>query len=160
MGRSGACGAFPARPRNPRDAVGRTIGAALGAGADMRIGVLGEREGCGDTAVMGTEGLERLELERERCAPGDTIGGRVPAGAVLRAVDLVRVERSPTSTLEFTAASVAPLADGAFALTVPADAPPTVQGQRCSLVWRVRARAGEYPEHSDARRTLEIACRS
>ncbi|MDX6538713.1 MAG: hypothetical protein QOI71_323 [Gaiellales bacterium] len=102
----------------------------------------------------------QLMLERERFAPGDSIRGRVARAELVSAIDLVRVEASPTSTLEFTAASVAPRSDGAFALTVPADAPPSVQGRQCSLVWRVRARAGEFPDHSDARRTLEIACPS
>ena len=72
----------------------------------------------------------------------------------------MRVESSPASTLEFTAASAAPRTDGAFALTVPDDAPPSVAGERCSLVWRVRARTSELPQLSDARRTLEIACPS
>ena len=63
-------------------------------------------------------------------------------------------------TLEFTAASVAPGADGRFALTVPDDTPPSVAGRRCALTWRVRARTSEYPQSSDARHTLEIACPS
>ena len=41
----------------------------------------------------------------------------------------MRVEASPAATLEFTAASVAPGGDGAFALTVPEDAPPSVAGR-------------------------------
>jgi hypothetical protein len=103
-------------------------------------------------------GGSQLELERERFAPGDPIRGRIVSAGSVVAVDLVRVEASPTATLEFTAASAAPRSDGTFALTVPPDAPPSVQGRQCSLVWRLRARAGEFPRHSDARRTLEIAC--
>ena len=76
------------------------------------------------------------------------------------AVDLVRVESSPEATLEFTAASVAPHSDGTFALVVPDDTPPSVSGRACALTWRVRARASEYPQHGDARCTLEIACPS
>ena len=53
-------------------------------------------------------------LERERFEPGDEIRGRVRRPRPVWAVDLVRVEASPTATLEFTAASVAPLADGAL----------------------------------------------
>ncbi|HEY3613640.1 MAG TPA: hypothetical protein VGK92_08045 [Gaiellales bacterium] len=101
-----------------------------------------------------------LVLERARFQPADVIRGRVTSRRAVWAVDLVRVEASPTATLEFTAASATPLADGAFALTVPEDAPPSVAGRRCSLVWRVRARTSEYPQRSDARRTLEIACPS
>jgi hypothetical protein len=110
--------------------------------------------GAGDLGEVG------LVLEGARFEPGDSIRGRVTSSQAVWAVDLVRVEASPTSTLEFTAVSAAPRADGGFALTVPEDAPPSVQGRRCSLVWRVRARSGEFPQRSDARRTLEIACPS
>jgi hypothetical protein len=108
--------------------------------------------GVGDAEV-------RLTLASERFAPGDAIRGRVGSTPGIWAVDLVRVEASPSATLEFTAASTAPEADGAFALGVPADAPPSVTGRSCTLVWRVRARASEFPCHSDDRRTVEIACR-
>ena len=100
-----------------------------------------------------------LVVEGDRFAPGDTIRGSVTMPQAC-AVDLVRVESSPTATLEFTVASVVPRSDGAFALGVPADAPPTVAGRACALVWRVRARTGEYPQPYDARRTLELACPS
>jgi hypothetical protein len=105
-------------------------------------------------------GTVELVLERDHVEPGEAICGRVTTGLHVWAVDLVRVESSPAATLEFTAASVAPGSDGAFVLDVPADAPPSVAGQACALVWRVRARAGEYPQLSDARHTLEIACPS
>ena len=105
-------------------------------------------------------GTVELVLERDRVAPGDAIRGRVTPGPHVWAVDLVRVESAPTATLEFTAASVAPGSDGAFALLVPADAPPTVSWRACALVWRVRARTSEYPQVSDPRHTLEIACPS
>jgi hypothetical protein len=105
-------------------------------------------------------GTVELVLERDRAVPGDAICGSVTPGPHVWAVDLVRVESSPTATLEFTAASVAPGSDGAFALLVPADAPPTVSGRACALVWRVRARTSEYPQVSDPRHTLEIACPS
>ena len=101
-----------------------------------------------------------LTLEAERYSPGDAVCGRVTPRLAVVAVDLVRVESSPTSTLEFTVASAPPAADGAFVITVPADAPPSVSGKRCGLVWRIRARTGEDPRQSDARRTLEIACPS
>ena len=83
-----------------------------------------------------------------------------PATPRVWAIDLVRVESSPTSTLEFTVASAEAGSDGAFVLPVPADAPPSVSGRACALVWRVRARMGQYPQVSDARQTLEIACPS
>jgi len=101
-----------------------------------------------------------LALDRERCSPGEAICGRVSPRLPVVAVDLVRVESSPTSTLEFTVASVLPASDGEFALTVPAEAPPSVTGERCMLVWRIRARTSEYPQLSDPRETLEIACPS
>jgi hypothetical protein len=101
-----------------------------------------------------------IALEGARFEPGDAIRGRVTSPKAVWAVDLVRLEASPTATLEFTAASVMPLADGGFALSVPVDAPPSVRGRRCALEWRVRARMGEFPQHSDARCTLEIACPS
>jgi hypothetical protein len=103
-------------------------------------------------------GAVELVLERDRAAPGDVIRGNVSRGIEVWAVDLVRVESSPEATLEFTAASVAPESDGTFALTVPDDTPPSVSGRACALTWRVRARASEYPQPGDARRTLEIAC--
>ena len=99
-----------------------------------------------------------LTLERDRYLAGEAICGRVTPGPQVWAVDLVRVESSPTATLEFTAASVQPRADGTFALPVPDDTPPTVEGRACALTWRVRARTSEYPQRADARRTLEIAC--
>jgi hypothetical protein len=105
-------------------------------------------------------GSVELVLERDRMAPGDAICGRVTPGPHVWAVDLVRVESSPASMLEFTVASTQPASDGTFAVTVPADAPPSIAGKRCSLVWRVRARTSELPRISDPRQTLEIACPS
>jgi hypothetical protein len=124
----------------------------------MLGGMTGER----DTAQMRAEPIEivTLAIECARAAPGDTISGIVAPRLAVHAVDLVRVESSPSSTLEFTVASVPPRSDGTFALPVPEDAPPSVAGKACALVWRVRARAGEQPGRSDARRTLEIACPS
>jgi hypothetical protein len=115
-----------------------------------------------DTATMSEPGSRSAELllERQQAAPGDAICGHVTPGPQVWAVDLVRVESSPTSTLEFTVASAQPAADGAFAVTVPADAPPSVTGKACKLVWRVRARTSELPKLSDPRQTVEIACPS
>ncbi len=104
-------------------------------------------------------GTVELVLERDEAVPGEAICGRVTPAEVF-AIDLVRVEASPAATLEFTAASVTPRSDGSFALAVPVDTPPSVAGRRCALTWRVRARASEDPQPGDARRTLEIACRS
>jgi hypothetical protein len=101
-----------------------------------------------------------LALERDRAAPGDAVCGHVTPGPHVWAVDLVRVESSPASTLEFTVASAQPGSDGTFAIPVPADAPPSVSGRACTLAWRVRARTSELPELSDPRQTLEIACPS
>lgn len=105
-------------------------------------------------------GSVELVLERDRFAPGDAVCGSVTPGPQVWAIDLVRVESSPASTLEFTVASVQPGLDGAFAVAVPADAPPSVSGRACSLVWRVRARTSEFPKISDSRQTLEITCPS
>jgi hypothetical protein len=102
----------------------------------------------------------KLVLEGDRAAPGDAVCGRVTPGPQVWAVDLVRVETSPASTLEFTVASAQPGSDGSFAVQVPADAPPSVSGRACSLVWRVRARTSELPKISDPRQTLEVACPS
>jgi hypothetical protein len=110
-------------------------------------------------SVPGKGGVE-LVVEGERFAPGEAICGSVTPALQVWAVDLVRVEASPTSTLEFTVASARPASDGAFSVPVPADAPPSVSGPVCALVWRVRARRSEYPQNSDPRRTLEIACPS
>ena len=101
-----------------------------------------------------------LSLECDRYLAGEAICGSVTPGPQIWAVDLVRVESSPTATLEFTAASVQPRADGSFTLPVPDDTPPTVAGHGCALTWRVRARTSEYPQRADARQTLEIACPS
>ena len=101
-----------------------------------------------------------LALEGDRFVPGDAIRGSVsPGQPQVWAIDLVRVESSPTATLELTAASVLPAEDGSFALTIPEDVPPSVTGTQCALVWRIRARTSEYPQLADARATLEIACR-
>ncbi|HET6173885.1 MAG TPA: hypothetical protein VFD90_14840 [Gaiellales bacterium] len=110
-------------------------------------------------SVPASGGVE-LVLERDRVAPGDAICGSVAPALRVWAVDLVRVESSPASTLEFTVASVRPRADGGFAMPVPADAPPSVSGRACALVWRVRARTSELPQIFDPRLTLEIACPS
>jgi len=109
---------------------------------------------------MGASAHTRVELvlERDRLAPGDAVNGSVTPMLPVWAVDLVRVESSPAATLEFTVASVRPRSDGAFALSVPEDAPPSVSGRACALVWRVRARIGEQPQVSDPRRTLEVEC--
>jgi hypothetical protein len=105
-------------------------------------------------------GKVELALEGDHFIPGDAICGSVTPMPRVCAIDLVRVESSPTATLEFTVASVVPQSDGAFSLPVPANAPPTVAGRACALVWRVRARTSQYPQPSDARRTLELACPS
>jgi hypothetical protein len=105
-------------------------------------------------------GSAGLVLERDRVAPGEAVCGTVAPGLRIWAVDLVRVESSPSSTLEFTVASSRPGSDGAFALPVPAEAPPSVSGRACALVWRVRARTSEYPQISDPRVTLAITCPS
>jgi hypothetical protein len=110
----------------------------------------------GERAAGGVD----LVLERDRVAPGDSICGNVGPGPAVWAVDLVRVESSPASTLEFTVASAQPASDGGFALLVPGDAPPSIAGRRCSLAWRVRVRTGELPRISDTRQTLEVACPS
>jgi hypothetical protein len=124
--------------------------------------VLGGTAAQRDTASMNARGSGSAELvlERDRVAPGDAVCGSVTPGVRVWAVDLVRVESSPSSTLEFTVASARPTSDGAFALPVPADAPPSVSGRACALVWRVRARTSEYPQFSDARETLEVTCPS
>jgi hypothetical protein len=111
---------------------------------------------------MGTRasGGVELVLERDQAVPGEAIRGSVGAGLDVWAVDLVRVESSPAATLEFTAASVAPAADGAFALKVPDGTPPSVAGRWCALTWRVRVRTSELPQPGDARRTVVIACPS
>ena len=101
-----------------------------------------------------------LVIDGDHFAPGDAISGHVTPMPLVLAIDLVRVESSPTATLEFTVASVAPKSDGAFALGVPGDAPPSIAGRACALVWKVRARTGQYPQPGDARRTLELACPS
>jgi hypothetical protein len=111
-------------------------------------------------ARSGTVARVQLVLEDDRFTPGDAICGRVTPVPLVQAVDLVRVESSPTSTLEFTVASVAPKSDGAFSLGVPADVPPSISGRACAIVWRVRARTGQYPQPGDARRTLELSCPS
>jgi hypothetical protein len=111
----------------------------------------------GEPAAGGVEVL----LERDRVAPGDAVCGSVTPGPEVWAVDLVRIESSPASTLEFTVATAQPSSDGAFAVVVPADAPPSVAGRRCSLAWGVRVRTGELPQISDRRQTLEVVvCRS
>jgi hypothetical protein len=108
----------------------------------------------------GADAGVELVLERDRLAPGETVNGSVTPRLPVWAVDLVRVESSPAATLEFTVASVAPRSDGIFALTVPEDAPPSVSGRACALVWRVRARIRELPRVTDPRRTLEVECPS
>jgi hypothetical protein len=128
----------------------------------LRLRVLGGTTQRRDTAEMSVPGHGTVELvvERDHVTPGEAICGSVRPVIRVWAVDLVRVEASPAATLEFTAASVAPRTDGSFALTVPEDTPPSVSGRACSLTWRVRARTSEYPQSSDARHTLEIACPS
>lgn len=101
-----------------------------------------------------------LVVEGDHFSPGDEICGRVAPMPQVCGVDLVRVESSPSATLEFTVASVAPRSDGEFALGVPMDAPPSISGRACALVWRVRARTGKYAQPGDARRTLELTCPS
>ena len=111
-------------------------------------------------ARSGTVGTVELVVEGDRFTPGDAICGRVTPVPLVQAIDLVRVESSPTATLEFTVATVTPKSDGAFSLGVPDDAPPSISGRACALVWRVRARTGHYPQPGDARRTLELTCPS
>ena len=53
-------------------------------------------------------------------------------------VELVRVERSPLSTIAFPVATAIADADGAFSIVIPDDSPPTVTGQVCGLTWALR----------------------
>ena len=60
----------------------------------------------------------------------------------------MRLERSPPATWEYIVGETCHAGAGRrFSLDVPDDAPPTVDGRRCSLTWAVRVTA------SDGRRT-------
>jgi hypothetical protein len=56
------------------------------------------------------------------------------------AVELVRIEQSPSGSRTFRVATAGLADDGSFALSVPDDAPPAVLGQSCALRYAVRAR--------------------
>ena len=80
-----------------------------------------------------------LELFATSAAPGGRLMGRV-AGA--DEVELVRRERTPGARGSFHDGACEPAADGRFELTVPEDAPPTVDSDRCRLAYAVIARRG------------------
>jgi hypothetical protein len=56
------------------------------------------------------------------------------------AVELVRIEQSPSGSRTFRVATAGLADDGSFALGVPDDAPPAVIGQSCALGYAVRTR--------------------
>lgn len=56
------------------------------------------------------------------------------------AVELVRIEQSPSGNRTFRVATARLADDGSFALAVPDDAPPVVIGRSCALRYAVRAR--------------------
>jgi hypothetical protein len=83
-----------------------------------------------------------LALDEARAAAGAVVHGRVladsPAPVVL---ELVRIEHSPSGVATYHVARALSEPDGGFALPVPDDAPPDVEGRACSLHYALRALA-------------------
>jgi hypothetical protein len=79
-------------------------------------------------------GAAAVELDRRDYAAGDTVRGRVRGVAGHAAVALVRLEERPHVNREYIVARAeAARGDGAFALSLPSAALPTVTGDQCAL---------------------------
>jgi hypothetical protein len=93
--------------------------------------------------------MPMLALVEERAAAGATVHGRVDGSgeSPVVAVELVRLEQSPAGSATFCVASAELAADGAFALVVPADAPPEVTGPSCALRYVIRVCTGAEELH-------------
>jgi hypothetical protein len=79
-------------------------------------------------------GAAAVELDRRDYAAGDTVRGRVRGVAGPAAVALVRLEERPHVNREYIVARAeAARGDGAFALSLPSAALPTVTGDQCAL---------------------------
>jgi hypothetical protein len=93
--------------------------------------------------------MPRLAVVEERAAAGATVHGRVDGsdGSPVVTVELVRLEHSPAGSATFCVATAELAADGAFALVVPADAPPEVFGPSCALRYVIRACTGAEELH-------------
>jgi hypothetical protein len=85
-----------------------------------------------------------LALSEARAAAGAVVHGRALAAdaAVAPAVELVRVEQSPSGTAIYRVAGAETSDDGTFELSIPDGAPPGFQGRECSLRYALRATAG------------------
>jgi hypothetical protein len=70
-------------------------------------------------------------------SPGDVIEGHVGGGPP--EVRLIRYEYSPPGTVPVVIDITEPAADGSFAVTLPENAAPTLEGTQCSLAYAVRA---------------------
>jgi hypothetical protein len=90
-------------------------------------------------------------------APAAPPGGRV-AGWALGAdvVELVRREQTPAGRGSFRVAESTPAADGRFALELPADAAPSVAGERCALDYAVVAVRGSRRDRATAEGELRV----
>ena len=96
-----------------------------------------------------------LALSEARAAAGELVHGRVRTlhETASIAVELVRVEQSPSGSATYLVASAAVADDGSFALAVPPDALPDVVGRECALHYTVRVVAG----HEEARQAFAVA---
>jgi hypothetical protein len=96
-----------------------------------------------------------LALSERRAAAGEVVHGRVRTEGqhASVAVELVRVEQSPTGFSTYRVAIADVAEDGSFAFTVPRDAPPDIAGRDCSLHYSLRAVAA----HEETRLAFAVA---
>jgi hypothetical protein len=110
-----------------------------------------------------------LELERERCAPGETITGTVHVleGGASRSlrVRLEYHERTEDYATVATGLTSGPLHTGGdliagtafrFELALPADALPNYRSEHGELYWELHVKSDEFGPDTHARRRVEV----
>jgi hypothetical protein len=110
-----------------------------------------------------------LRLDRDRCAPGDTITGTIHVleGCRSRSLKVLLEyhERTEDYATVATGVSTAPLHTGdlatgmtfRFELTLPPDALPNHRSSHSELYWQLDVKSDELGLDTHARRRIEIA---
>jgi hypothetical protein len=112
----------------------------------------------------------RLWLDRNECAPGDTVSGRVDVveGGSCRSLTVALEFREKADVYDAVARTVpaeAPLQTGEltegaslpFSITLPADAPPTFRSAHGRLFWVVKAQADQRGRDAVSELELRVA---
>lgn len=110
-----------------------------------------------------------LQVDRERCAPGETIGGTIHVleGGPSRSLQVLLAYNEKTEDYAAVATSISsgPLHTGdlttgmsfEFELALPADAFPNYRSEHGELYWELDVKSEEFGPDTHHRRRIEVA---